>query len=315
MILQRVREAWDKFFFAPQSPMPVALFRIFYGICVSATVILLHSDWLEWFGVHGWVSLATERTVEPGLRLNLFSLMPQDDRWIAAFFWVFLGFAALLTVGLWTRISSAAVFLCLASIDQRNLFINHSGDTFLRVAGFFLIFAPAGAALSLDRLIRVRKGLEGPEIAPRAPWAQRMIQFELALLYLVSFWWKMKGHTWLNGTALYYVTHLHSIKRFPLPGWIQYPAILKAGGWFILALEFCLGTLIWFRRFRYPLLLLGLLFHLCIEYAINVPMFQWDVLTAYVLFIDPADLDRVWRVICQRFRTNRRFTPNEEAAR
>jgi len=178
-------------------------------------VILLHSDWLEWFGVHGWVSLSTTRTVEPGLRLNLFSVMPQDDRWIAAFFWIFLGFAVLLTVGLWTRISSAAVFLSLASIDQRNLFIDHSGDTFLRVAGFFLIFAPAGAALSLDRLIRVRKGLEGPEISPRAPWAQRMIQFELALLYLVSFWWKMKGHTWLNGTALYYVTHLHSIKRFP----------------------------------------------------------------------------------------------------
>jgi hypothetical protein len=111
------------------------------------------------------------------------------------------------------------------------------------------------------------------------------------------------------------VTHLHSIKRFPLPGWIQYPAILKTGGWFILVLEFCLGTLIWFRRFRYPLLLLGLLFHLCIEYAINVPMFQWDVLTAYVLFIDPADLDRVWRVICQRCRTTQRSRPNEEAAR
>jgi hypothetical protein len=315
MTLRNPGKAWDEFFFAPQSPLPIALFRIFYGICVSATVILLHSDWLEWFGVHGWVSLATETTVEPGLRLNLFSLMPQDDRWIAAFFWVFLGFAVLLTVGLWTRISSAAVFLCLASIDQRNLFIDHSGDTFLRVAGFFLIFAPAGAALSLDRLIRVRKGLEGPEVAPRAPWAQRTIQFELALLYLVSFWWKMKGHTWLNGTALYYVTHLHSIKRFPLPGWIQHPAILKTGGWFILALEFCLGTLIWFRRFRYPLLLLGLLFHLCIEYAINVPMFQWDVLTAYVLFIDPADLDRVWRVICQRCRTTQRSRPNEEAAR
>jgi hypothetical protein len=315
MTLPGVREAWDEFFFAPQSPIPIALFRIFYGVCVSATVILLHSDWLEWFGVHGWVSLSTTRTVEPGVRLNLFSLMPQDDRWIAAFFWIFLGFAVLLTVGFWTRISSVAVFLSLASIDQRNLFINHSGDTFLRVAGFFLMFAPAGAALSLDRLIRVRKGLEGSGISPRAPWAQRMIQFELALLYLVSFWWKMKGNTWLNGTALYYVTHLHSIKRFPLPGWVQYPPILKIGGWSILVLEFCLGTLIWFRRFRYPLLMLGLLFHLCIEYAINIPMFQWDVLTAYVLFIDPADLDRGWRFICQRCSPAKRPPPGEEAAR
>jgi hypothetical protein len=43
-----------------------------------------------------------------------------------------------------------------------------------------------------------------------------------------------------------------------------------------------------------PLLLLGLLFHLCLEYALNIPMFQRDIMTAYVLFIDPADLTHVW---------------------
>jgi len=75
---------------------------------------------------------------------------------------------------------------------------------------------------------------------------------------------------------------------------------LKLGSWYALVLEFCLGVLIWFRRFRYPLLLLGLLFHLSLEYAFNMPMFEWDILTAYVLFIDPADLDRVWRAIRQR---------------
>ena len=300
MNLQKLHKAWDNFFFTPQSPIPIALFRILYGICVSATVILLHSDWLDWFGVHSWISLSTMTTVEPGVRLNLFTLMPQDDRWIAAFFWIFLGFAVLLTIGLWTRVSSVAVFLCLASIQQRNLFMAHGGDTFLRVVGFFLIFAPAGAAFSLDRLIRVRRGLEGPEITPQAPWAQRMIQFELALLYFISFWWKMKGDTWLHGTALYYVIHLHSIARFPLPGWVQHPAILKAGSWFTLAFEFSMGVLIWFRRLRYPLLLLGLLFHLCLEYAFNIPMFQWNVLAAYVLFIDPNDLDRLWRTIRQR---------------
>jgi hypothetical protein len=297
MILQKIRGAWEEFFFKPQSPVPLGLFRIFYGICVSATVILLHSEWLDWFGMHSWVSLSTMTTVEPGTRLNLFTVMPQDDRWITAFFWVFLVFAVLLTIGLWTRVSSVVVFLCVASIQQRNLFILHGGDTFLRVTGFFLMFAPAGAALSLDRLIRVRRGLEGAEIPARAPWAQRMIQFELALLYFVSFWWKLEGNTWLHGTALYYVLHLHSVARFPLPRWIEHPAILKIGSWFTLALEFSLGVLIWFRPLRYPLLLLGLLFHLALEYALNIPMFQWDVLTAYVLFVDPADLGRVWRKI------------------
>jgi Vitamin K-dependent gamma-carboxylase len=300
VIWQKVTAAWNNFFFTPESPFSIALFRILYGICVSATVILLHSDWLDWFGVHGWITLSTVRRVEPGVRLNLLTVMPQDDRWIAAFFWVFLAFALLLTVGLWTRVSSVAVYLCLASMQQRNLWVTHGGDVFLRVAGFFLMFAPAGAALSVDRWLRVRRGREGSAIEPRAPWAQRMIQLELALMYVTSFWWKLKGNTWLQGTALYYVVHLHSVARLPLPAWIQHPAVLKIGSWFALLLEFSLGILIWIRRIRYPLLLLGLLFHLSLEYALNIPMFQWDILTAYVLFIDPADIERVWRAVRQR---------------
>jgi hypothetical protein len=299
--LRKLAEAWEHFFFTPQSPVPIAVFRILYGICVSATVILMHGDWLEWFGVQAWISPSMMAKVEPGPRLTLFAVMPADDRWIAAFFWIFLGFAVLLTVGLWTRFSSVAVFLCLASIQQRNLLITHGGDAFLRVAGFFRMFAPAGAAFSLDRLIRIRRNREGSAVTPSAPWAQRMIQFELALLYFTSFLWKLKGHTWLHGTALYYVVHLHSIARFPLPEWIQRPMILQIGSWFALLLEFSLGVLIWFRPFRYPLLLLGLLFHLSLEYALNLPMFQWDILAAYVLFLDPADMDRVRSVLRQQW--------------
>jgi hypothetical protein len=295
MMMQTARRAWEKFFFAPQSPTPIALFRILYGGFVCVTLILLHSDWLDWYGVHAWVSRATMKTLEPGIRLDLFAVLPQHDRWIVAFFYIFLGFTLLLAIGLWTRISSVVVFLCLASIEQRNPFIAHGGDTFLRAAGFFLMFAPAGAALSLDRLISAHKKGKTLAVVARAPWAQRMIQFELALVYVMSFCWKMKGHAWLNGTALYYATHLHEIQRFPLPAWTQNSIVLKLGCWSTVVLELSLGVLIWFRRFRYPLLLLGLVFHLTLEYAFNLPMFQWDVLTAYVLFIDPADLARAWQ--------------------
>ena len=128
-----------------------------------------------------------------------------------------------------------------------------------------------------------------------------MIQLQLALLYFASFCWKLKGNTWLQGTALYYVIHLQSIARFPIPGWIEQPAILKLGTWFTLLLEFSLGILIWFRRLRYPLLLIGILFHLSIEYSLNLPMFEWDVLSAYVLFVYPEDIERVLRVLRQRW--------------
>jgi hypothetical protein len=261
-------------------------------LLVIATLLLLRRDWLTWYGVHAWLSLPAVLRLEPGTRLNLFSVIPQSDTWIEALFWVFLGSAFLLTIGLLTRLNSALVFLCLTSIQQRNLYILHGGDTFLRVAGFFLTFAPAGAALSVDRLIRIRRGKETAEIPHRAPWAQRMIQLQLAVVYFVSFCLKMKGAPWLQGTALFYVYHLDELRRFPIPPWFFHPLILRLGSWSALVLEFSLGVLIWVKELRYLLLAFGLMFHLWLEYSLNIPLFQWDILAAYILFIDPADIAR-----------------------
>jgi hypothetical protein len=300
MSVRSVVKAWNEFFFAPQSPVPIALFRVLYGLLLIANLTLLRPDWLAWYGEHSWTRVPTMFQVEPGLRLNLFTVMPHDDPWVEALFWVFLAVAVFLTFGFLTRISSVAAFLCLASIQQRNLYIIHSGDTFLRVAGFFLMFAPAGAALSVDRLIRRRRGKEGPEIQPKAPWAQRMIQFELALLYFVTFWWKSTGAAWVNGTAVYYLNHLSDYQRFPLPSWAEQTIFVKLGSWLTLVVEFSLGVLVWFKELRYPVLLGGLLFHLFLEYRLEVPLFQWTVLSAYVLFIDPRDLTRIWSWISRK---------------
>jgi Vitamin K-dependent gamma-carboxylase len=309
-----ISDAWNRFFFAPQSPTPIALFRILYGVMVIATLVLLRPDWLAWYGPHSWVTLSTMQKMEPGVRLNLFAVVPQTNAASEALFWIALAAAILLTLGLLTRFSTIVVFVCLASIDQRNLNILNGGDTFLRVAGFFLIFAPAGAAFSVDHLIRVWRGKETAAIPPSSPWAQRMIQIEMALLYFVSFCWKIQGASWIHGTALYYVYHLDEIQRFPLPQWLLSPTILKLGTWSALGMEFSLGVLIWIKKLRYPILTLGLLFHLYLEYSLNVPMFQWDVLAAYVLFIDPADLDRGWNWIRDRVAT-RPLAPLQGAAR
>lgn len=296
-------EAWNRFFFAKQSPVPIALFRIAYGLLIIATLVLLRPDWLAWFGPHSWISLQTMQTVEPGIRINLFTVIPQTDGWINAFFWLFVGTAILLTIGLFTRVNSVIVFLCLTSIHQRNLYITHGGDTFLRLAGFFLMFAPAGAALSFDRLLRIwrRKTKGGTEqyapIEPQRPWAQRMIQIQLSLLYFGAFCHKIKSPAWLNGTALYYIYHLDSLRRFPVPAWLLSATTLKWAGWSAIALEFALGVLIWVKDLRYIVLALGLLLHLWLEYSLNIALFQWDVLSAYILFVDPADASRAWNWI------------------
>lgn len=285
--------AWNCFFFQPIAPTPIALYRILYGLLVTANLILLCPDWLTWYGTRSFLSMETIRRVAVGTRLNLFTFLPQNDWWIWAFFGVFLLFAVFLTIGFETRISSVVVYLCLTSLHQRNFFILHSGDGLMRVTGFFLMFAPAGAALSVDRLLRIWRGEEGTALTPHPPWAQRMIQFETAVAYFATFYWKTLGRTWLDGTALYYALRLEEFRRFPMPE-IEHPFLLKLGSWMTLFIEFCCGVLIWFRETRYAVLLLGVCLQLGIEYTMNVPLFEWMILSTYVTFIPPEDLTRFW---------------------
>ncbi|WP_263359950.1 HTTM domain-containing protein [Acidicapsa ligni] len=286
------------FFFKPISPYPLGLFRILFGFCVGATLLFLHRDWLAWFGVEGWVSMETIGKAESGFRLDLFPLIPRDDRWVVGLYWLLLAASIALTLGLATRLSTVIVYLGLNSLNQRNPLILHGGDTLLRAVAFFLVFAPAGAALSLDSVLR-RRHASGPGAKGRLypPWAQRLIQFQLAIVYLAGFCWKLKGAAWRNGTALFYVVHLREIARFPLPAFILQSWALHLGTWLALCFELVFPLLVWFKPFRTPLLIAGLLFHLSLEYALNIPMFQWDMLCVYPLFFDPGGLQR-----CLQFR-------------
>ena len=88
------------------------------------------------------------RQIEPGARLNVFTLIPQGasgDAWIerhsSGYSLVRPSYSQW---GLFTRLNSVIVFVSLTSIHQRSLYMTHGGDTFLRIAGFFLMFAPAG---------------------------------------------------------------------------------------------------------------------------------------------------------------------------
>jgi len=59
-------------------------------------------------------------------------------------------------------------------------------------------------------------------------------------------------------------------------------------------------VLVWIKELRYPVLAIGVLLHLSLEYSMNVPLFQWIALSLYITFVDGADLARVWSAIRDR---------------
>ncbi len=292
-------EMWNVFFFQPQRPTPVALFRILYGLLNIANLVLLRPDWLTWFGPHAFLSMETMNRLASGPRINLFVLLPQTDFAVNAFFWIFLAFAVSLTVGYMTRLSSVAVFLCMLSMHGRNMYIINGADVVMRVTGFFLMFAPSGGALSVDRLRRIWAGREEAEIPLYRPWAQRLIQIQVSVIYLSTAGLKMFGKAWRNGTAVYYVLRLNGFRRFPVP-FSDNLFMIRFSTWATLAVEFAAGSLVWFARLRYAVLIAATLLHLSIEYSMNLPLFELMMISTYVTFIYPEDLTRAWGWLADR---------------
>ena len=294
MTFRRVLRAWDRFLFEPISPVPLAVYRILFGSLVILNALLLLPELPFLFGETGILPLDVSRKFAPPPRLNVLAWLPNTPGSLYAFFAVYLLAAVCLTAGFLTRLASALVFVGIVSLHHRNPVILNGGDTILRLSAFYLMLAPAGRALSVDRWLRVRRGKEPPgEPPPIEPWAQRLIQIQLSIAYLATVWWKLAGFTWIDGTAVYYATRIREFDRFPVPLVFDSLRAMKLMTWGTLAVEFALGALVWFRDLRYPILLAGVLLHLGLDYSMNIPLFQWTMVSAYVLFIDPRDLRRV----------------------
>lgn len=285
---------WDEFWFRPRSAAPLGLFRIVFGACVLAYALLLFPDRATWLTERGVIPTAASKALaaHAGMRyLPLNFLHGASEAEVTLFLVLFLLAALCLTVGWWTRAAAVLVFVGLNVLHNRDSIILNSGDTVMIVMAGYLALAPAGAACSLDRLRRVLR--RGEDTAPLVmPWAQRLIQIQVCLVYLCTFLLKVQGEVWRNGTAAYYPLHQPEYARFPLPltdGSLLWPLNLLTYG--TMAAELALAILIWVPRLRLYVLAAGVLLHMGIEYSLNIPMFSFLMIASYLSFVTEADLN------------------------
>lgn len=284
--------AWSSFFFQPEPATSLAVFRIVFGLLMLVNSAVLAKDLWRFNSPEGMVPAAVVWRDYSRHRLSLFNLLPDSRVSVLAVFGLLVLSCLALTVGFWTRTCAALVFLTLVSFHHRNPWLLHSGDTISRLVLFLLIFSSAGKALSLDAMSTGAHGtalLAGPSVSP---WCTRLIQIQIAILYLRTVWWKLKGRSWRNGTAAYFPLQLPLYRRWILPRWCLRRLPIAVATYATLLIEIGLGTTIWVREWRYPTLIAGCLLHLGLEVALNVQLFGWIVMSTYLVFIDPHDMIR-----------------------
>jgi hypothetical protein len=294
-VKSQIVAAWNRFFFQPIPAYSLGLFRIAYAAVLLVILALLLPDVPVWYGEEGVLPAANVGAMLTPPRLSLLAWLPRSELAVYAIFGFAMVAAGALLVGFWTRWASVVVWICVVSLHHRNVYLLNSGDHLLRDLSFLLMFAPAGAAFSLDRRRRIRQRLESPEVPMIVPWAQRLLQLQVCILYFDSVLWKLAGIHWLDGTAAYYVMHLDEFKRFPVPAICATLWFSRLATWSTVATEAAMATLVWVRPLRRYVLCAGILLHLGLEYAMNIPLFQWVILASYFLFLDNLSWSRLGR--------------------
>ena len=298
--MSRAAEAWNRFWFTPSPTSTLALFRIAFGVVALAWAFSLAPSLFSFFSEGGILPRQPDRGAGAWGLLELF---PSDTAVTVLYALLVVGSLSLL-VGFRSRLAALVVFVCIVSFSRRNPDVLNSGDLLLSVLACYLVLAPSGASLSVDRWLRSQTSFwEFPE---RSQWPLRLVQVQLSILYVSAVWAKAQGTTWNDGTAVSYAFRLEDLERFPVPdavtGSLVLVSLLTYG---TLAVELALGVLVWNRLLRPWVLLLGVGLHLGIDLAVRVGFFSYAVLVAYIVFI-PPETARAWilrlRAVLERVR-------------
>jgi predicted DCC family thiol-disulfide oxidoreductase YuxK/uncharacterized membrane protein YphA (DoxX/SURF4 family) len=294
---------WNKFWFEPASPVAMGLFRIFFGLIVLEDLLVhLYPDFPLFYLQNSLIPIKDMIALfwHHDVLFDAMLLFPPQDQYIWGAYWILVAATVCLTLGLFTRLSGWLVFFLLMSFSSHFELNQNAGDNYIRIVAMCIALSNCGEALSLDNLRRSLRQdwrITGFGARLSAPWAQRLIMVQLSIAYFHTWYCKMKGEHWEDGTAVYYAVRYDDLIRFPLPHFFDQLPVYQMLTWGTLAVEFSLWTLIWFRPTRYWVLLVGISLHLGIEYCMNLPMFEWAFMFTYILFIYPEDLSRTWNYV------------------
>lgn len=290
---------WNKFWFEPVSPLPVCVFRIAFGLVMLYSLLgQFQRDFLLFFGAHSiFPTYAIDlHEWHRGPVFDLLLLIPSQDSFRTGFLYFTALMAGLVTIGFCTRLSSLMLFLCYLSLCNHFPIVLMGGDNFARLICLFLCFTPCGERLSVDRLIASRAQLYF------SPWAQRIIQVQLCVIYLVNVSYKFAGEQWRDGSAVYYATRLLDYTRLAIPEFIDTPVIAKLLTWSTLALELSFVFIFWIpnKKIRYSMLFVAFCFHLGLDTCFGLGPFEWFFIACLILFVEAEDLEKVFTSIHER---------------
>ncbi len=255
-------------------PPPMDTIRLFksgiYGILLLNTLFLLPMAGQIW----GPDSVIMPLSHPDTLLYNLWFMLMKES--VAPWYPVVLAVQMLSVLGWFTGrarlLFSVMIFVSTSVLFTSAHLYTTGGHTLMKLLLFYLMLIPDKPKSRLQFAI--------------ANLFLLACKIQLAIVYLFAGLFKLHGSYWLNGEALYYVLSLREFSHPVLQSWLlDQTVLLKMGTWIGLGYQLLFPLLVWFRKTKMPLLMIGILFHLVVAFGFGLPDFGLFMIVSYTMFV------------------------------
>ncbi len=287
-----VVEAWDRFWFTPSRPHTLAAIRILGGAMLLYTHLVWTLDLNAFLGKDSWVTSEVATKLGTGTDGRIFTWSYLSYVESGALLWTLhiaaLIILAMLTIGLWTRVTSVLSFIIAVSychrltgslfgLDQINVFI-----------AMYLMIAPCGAAYSVDRWLRQRRGqMDADPLHVSTTIATRLLQLHMCVIYLFGGIGKMRGELWWDGSAAWFAAANQEYQSVSLTWLVYQPWLIALITHLTVFWETFYPVLVWPKLTRPLCLAMAVVVHGSIAIFLGMPTFGLAMIVGNMVFVSP----------------------------
>lgn len=201
---------------------------------------------------------------------------------LRVWFWISVVVCTLAMIGVAPRFNLTLTYVSMFLFRERGPFVTFGADLVLHCIGLWLLFLDTGAAWSL----RARRSVPGQ--ADIALWPVRVIQLQVALIYLITGLAKLQTTPWQDGSAVYYALHVGDVMKAAPPRLLLDERwILVAMNYGTLAIELLVPfALLFYRPLRGYAVLACVVLHSSIDVLMSIRFFSLAMYVGLLAFTD-----------------------------
>lgn len=288
-------KALSTFLFAKRETSAFVFFRISTATLCLMYYVTIYSEINNLFGLDGFIGREiTEATISspysPTLGWIINPLIESgwsDSSALSFTMCLFCGFASLMLIGLFTKISVAVVWIIHIMIYNSNHFFSYGVDNFISISLFYCLFMPLNKQFSIDRIIFKKRSFS-PDLRMNNFFV-RIMQIQMMIAYFFSGLEKFFSPFWWNGDSIWRALMRPPFISIDFSFLAQYPFIAKVLGIVTILLELLFPVMMWIKRVNKIWFISILCMHLGIAIfmnlwlfssvmiALNIVAFGWDL--------------------------------------